>query len=140
MGYETLLVVVDPMGDMRILNSTQVQPPDAPQQLDRLAQQTAVIGLTNSTLNQVGKASARAGLRWHALLVAQHAPTFKPAPEAYALVPRMLRNEPSTAIFVAAHPWDLRGAAEAGFRTIYLSRPYTDTPKNSDRFTGRVIG
>lgn len=112
--------------------------PGVPQQLDRLAQKTTVIGLTNSTLNQVAKASARAGLRWHALLVAQYAETFKPGPDAYALVPRMLRIEPSTALFVAAHPWDLRGAAAAGFHTVYLPRPHTDTPQDSDRFGLRV--
>lgn len=108
--------------------------PDVPRQLDRFADHVAVIGLTNSTLNQVAQASARTGLRWHALLAADYAQTFKPAPAAYALVPRMLHIDPSTSVFVAAHPWDLRGAANAGFHTAYLQRPHTDVPEAEDHF------
>jgi hypothetical protein len=31
-------------------------------------------------------------------------------------------------LFVAAHPWDLRAAAEHGFRTAYVSRPAAERP------------
>lgn len=108
--------------------------PGAPEQLGQLARHVAVIGLTNGALDQVTKASARTGLRWHSLIGTQVATTYKPSPAAYALVPELLHIDPATAVFVAAHPWDLRAAAAAGFRTAYLPRPHTDAPEPGDRF------
>ncbi|MGO1538851.1 MAG: HAD-IA family hydrolase [Leucobacter sp.] len=108
--------------------------PEAPRQLAQLVEHTMVVGLTNSALDQVSKASARTGLQWHALLGSQFAHTYKPDPKAYALVADLLHIDPAEALFVAAHPWDLRGAAKAGFRTVYLPRPHTDDLDEADHF------
>lgn len=35
---------------------------------------------------------------------------------------------------VAAHAWDLRGAAAAGMRTAYVERPNGDPPSAEDSF------
>ena len=35
---------------------------------------------------------------------------------------------------VAAHAWDLRGAAAVGLRTAYVARPVGDPPSTEDRF------
>lgn len=37
-------------------------------------------------------------------------------------------------LMVAAHAWDLRGAARVGMRTAYVPRPVADPPLRSDRF------
>ncbi len=98
---------------------------DAARGLDELAAVATIVGLTNTDLGASAAAGARAGFRWHALLSTEFASTFKPRPEAYALVERHLGIDPSRSLFVAAHPWDLRAAAERGYRTVYLPRPHT---------------
>lgn len=108
--------------------------PGVPPQLDRISHHVPVIGLTNNTLGQVMKASARNRIRWHALLGAQLALTYKPAPAAYGLVPDILQVDPRRALFVAAHPWDLEGAARVGFRTAYLARPLAGNPGETHPF------
>jgi len=37
-------------------------------------------------------------------------------------------------LFVASHTWDLRAAAEHGFRTVYVSRPGSERPSEEDTF------
>lgn len=60
--------------------------------------------------------------------------TFKPAPAAYQYAIDALRLDPARTLFVAAHPWDLRAAAEHGFRTAYIARPGAQRPSADDRF------
>lgn len=49
----------------------------------------------------------------------------KPAPESYARCARLLRRRPDECVMVAAHAYDTRGAAAAGWRTVYVRR-WTD--------------
>ena len=112
--------------------------PDTRKHLDEVSQHAPIIGLTNSGLDQIMRASARNGLRWSALLGSQLVETYKPDQRAYVLVPNTLRVDPAAALFVAAHPWDLRGAAEAGFRTVYIPRPHADGPEPDDQFDFRI--
>lgn len=97
---------------------------DAARGLDALASVATIVGLTNTDLAASSAAGFRAGFRWHALLSTEFARSFKPRPEAYALVERHLGVDPARSYFVAAHPWDLRAAAERGYRTVYLPRPH----------------
>src|SRR3546814_14626237 len=60
--------------------------------------------------------------------------TFKPAPAAYRYAIDTLGIDPARTLFVAAHPWDLRAAAEYGFRTAYIARPAAERPSAGDRF------
>ena len=48
---------------------------------------------------------------------------FKPAPEAYRSIARALGVKTGEVLMVAAHPWDLLGAANAGCRTALITRP-----------------
>src|SRR5690606_23974373 len=73
---------------------------DAARQLDDLGSRSITIGLTNGELNQIVKASARAGLRSHALPGAQLAGTYKPAAAAYRLNPALLHIDPAETLFV----------------------------------------
>ncbi|GAB3884810.1 haloacid dehalogenase type II [Kibdelosporangium lantanae] len=108
--------------------------PGAAQELAALAEVTTVTGLTNASMGQVAEISARGGLRWHAVLSTALVRTYKPAPAVYRLAIDLLDLDPQRALFVAAHPWDLRGAAKEGFRTAYLPRPYADGPAADDHF------
>jgi 2-haloacid dehalogenase len=48
---------------------------------------------------------------------------FKPSRDAYEGALDRLGGNPHEALMVAAHPWDLMGAAAAGFRTALIVRP-----------------
>jgi 2-haloacid dehalogenase len=48
---------------------------------------------------------------------------FKPAPEVYDFAAKRLGVQPHQILIVAAHPWDLMGAAAAGCRTAFIQRP-----------------
>ena len=48
---------------------------------------------------------------------------FKPAVEVYDAAARALDAKPGDLLMVAAHSWDLMGAARAGWRTAFLARP-----------------
>jgi len=48
---------------------------------------------------------------------------FKPAPEVYRGAAREMGVATRDMLMVAAHPWDLMGAARAGCRTAFVARP-----------------
>ena len=48
---------------------------------------------------------------------------FKPATDVYMFAAEALRVAPSEVLMVAAHHWDLLGAARAGFKTAFVERP-----------------
>jgi 2-haloacid dehalogenase len=50
---------------------------------------------------------------------------YMPNQEAYDRVLRLIDMKPEEVVKVAAHAWDLRGAKEAGMKTVYVRR-WTD--------------
>jgi 2-haloacid dehalogenase len=56
-----------------------------------------------------------------AVVSAQDVGRFKPAPETYRAALTALGVQDAT--MVAAHPWDLAGAAAAGLQTVLVRRP-----------------
>ena len=58
----------------------------------------------------------------HVISVAQ-VRRFKPARETYESAANVLGVPPHQILMVAAHPWDLIGAAAAGCRTAFIQRP-----------------
>ncbi len=52
---------------------------------------------------------------------------FKPSPETYQAAAKSLNVETANILMVAAHPWDLLGAARAGCRTALLAREEKST-------------
>ncbi len=51
---------------------------------------------------------------------------FKPRPEVYRYAARMAQTRPGRMALVAIHPWDIQGAAAAGWTTAFVAaeRPY----------------
>lgn len=83
-----------------------------------------VVTLTNSTA-EVAEAQLRnAGLRdlLKAVYSADEVRMLKPAPEPYRQVLAREHAEPGEAILIAAHDWDVAGAAAAGLRTALITR------------------
>lgn len=65
------------------------------------------------------------GLSFNALFSSQLLGVYKPAPESYQKVLQLVQLKPEETVMVAAHAYDVRGAKEAGMRTIYIHR-WTD--------------
>ncbi|MGI5131969.1 haloacid dehalogenase type II [Pseudonocardia sp. CA-107938] len=108
--------------------------PDTQAGLARLAERFPLIGLSNASPRALLRLNAHAGLRWHQALSAQGAATYKPDAAVYRLAVDVAGCAPEQLLMVAAHAWDLRGAAAVGLRTAYVERPVGDPPTASDRF------
>lgn len=108
--------------------------PDAVAALTALSERFVVVALSNAMTSTLAELSCRNGLRWHAVISAELARTYKPAPEVYRLALDLLGVEPGQALMVAAHPWDLRAAAAQGMRTAFVVRPGEGEPGPNDMF------
>lgn len=99
--------------------------PDAADALRRLrAAGFGVVTLTNSTAGVAEAQVRNAGLRdlLDAVFSADEAGMLKPAPEPYRHVLARMGTSPEETVMVAAHDWDIAGAAAAGLRTAFISR------------------
>jgi 2-haloacid dehalogenase len=108
--------------------------PDSPSALADLRASFTVVALSNADLPEIAAFSGHAGLAWHLALSTELVRSFKPDPAAYALVTRILDVPADQLLMVAAHPWDLRAAAQQGFRTAYIARPGAQRPQPDDVF------
>jgi 2-haloacid dehalogenase len=108
--------------------------PDSVRALDRIAARFPVVGLSNASAAALTRISSHAGLRWHQVLSAEEARSYKPHPEVYRLAIDLAGCSPDRLLMVAAHAWDLRGAQAVGMRTAYVERPVGDPPSATDSF------
>jgi 2-haloacid dehalogenase len=96
--------------------------PEARAALERLAAGGARLGvLTQSSAEAAEQVLGAAGLReaLETVISADDAGAFKPDPRVYRLA---LQRVGGPAWLVAAHWWDVAGAARAGLRTAWVSR------------------
>lgn len=91
-------------------------------------------GVSNADLDSLGRLANLNSISWDVALSTAAVRNFKPAPAAYEYALAALRLDPRRTLFVAAHPWDLRAAAQHGFRTAYVARPGALRPSEADRF------
>ena len=108
--------------------------PDSVPALGLIASHFPVVGLSNASHSALTRISAHAGLRWHQVLSAEDAHSYKPHPDVYRLAITNAGCPPDRLLMVAAHAWDLRGAQAVGMRTAYVERPAGDPPSAVDSF------
>ena len=72
-----------------------------------------------------------ARLPWDAILGAEVAQAYKPAPEAYLRTAEILGLHPKDICMVAAHNSDLAAAQQCGLRTAFIARPTQHGPKQT---------
>ncbi|HEY0240781.1 MAG TPA: haloacid dehalogenase type II [Friedmanniella sp.] len=106
--------------------------PDSAAGLARLRDRLLVVALTNADPAELAGFSQHGGLAWHLGLSTRPARTFKPDPRAYAVAGETLELAPAEMMMVAAHVWDLRGAARLGMQTCYVRRPGEDEPPQGE--------
>lgn len=105
--------------------------PDSVEGLARLKSRYVITPLSNGNVALLTQMAKRAGLPWDLILSAELVRHYKPDPEAYLMVPDLLGLRPEQVMMVAAHPDDLRAAAENGLKTAYIPRPLEHGPGGS---------
>jgi 2-haloacid dehalogenase len=98
---------------------------DAAAALERLKRaQARVVTLTNSGAQQTEEILAQAKLREHVERVfsVSEVGAYKPDRRPYEHVASELGVEPGEATLIAAHAWDIVGAAAAGLDAIWVDR------------------
>lgn len=108
--------------------------PDAQAALHRLAQHFTTVALSNGNLSLLTDLFATGGLTWHCVLSGETVHAYKPDPIVYRHALDQLALDPNRTLMIAAHPWDLRAAANLGLRTAYVQRAGEGTPEPSDIF------
>jgi 2-haloacid dehalogenase len=100
--------------------------PEVPAALDRLGRAgLRLAALTNSTEEVARAQLEHAGIigRFEQVLSADMVRRLKPAPEPYLLAAERLGVPVGQVRLVAAHAWDIAGAARAGCATAFVARP-----------------
>ncbi len=97
--------------------------PDVVPGLTRLEREFVLATLSNADVSAVVNISKLGALPWDAIFTAEMAGAFKPDPAAYHMAARYLGLQPGEIMMVACHKYDIRAAAQLGFRTAFISRP-----------------
>jgi 2-haloacid dehalogenase len=97
--------------------------PDVRAGLEALRRRRVVAMLSNGHVALLVDLARHGDLRFDCVLSAELAQAYKPSPEAYLTAARLLGVEAGELMLVAAHPWDLDGARNAGLRTAFVDRP-----------------
>jgi 2-haloacid dehalogenase len=91
--------------------------------LERLRQRYLVAPVSNGNIAIMADLARRNDFHWDAILGADLARNFKPAPEVYLAAADALELEPADCMMCAAHASDLKAAATLGLRTAFIARP-----------------
>jgi 2-haloacid dehalogenase len=95
---------------------------DALQKLKARGDRTGI--LSNGTPDMVKGAVDAAGIgsSLDAQLSVHSVRMYKPRPEVYALVTTHFKCTPRDVVFVSSNRWDVMGAANQGFRAVWINR------------------
>jgi 2-haloacid dehalogenase len=102
---------------------TRLDPwPDSVEGLSRLRQRFVTSTLSNAGMAAVVAVIKHAGLPFDAVLTAELAQSYKPAPAVYQLAVEYLGYRPDEILMVACHKYDLKAARAFGMRTAFVGR------------------
>jgi 2-haloacid dehalogenase len=103
---------------------TRLDPwPDSVDGLARLRRRFITATLSNAGMAAVVAVVKHAGLPFDAVLTAELAHSYKPAPAVYQLAVDYLGYRPDEILMVACHKYDLKAARAFGMRTAFVARP-----------------
>ena len=97
--------------------------PDVSAGLARLRQRYLIAPVSNGNIALMCDLARRNDFRWDAILGAEIAQDFKPAPAVYLAAVSAFGLEPGECMMCAAHSGDLKAAADLGLRTAFIARP-----------------
>jgi len=96
---------------------------DVPAGLGRLRRRYLLAPVSNGNIALLSDLARRNEFPWDAILGADLARNYKPAPEVYRSAVEAFNLEPSQCMMCAAHSGDLQAASENGLRTAFIARP-----------------
>ncbi len=102
--------------------------PDVVVGLQRLKTGYVIGTLSNGNIALMVNMAKRGQLPWDVILGAEVARAYKPQPQAYLGSAQALGLAPGECMLVAAHNDDLKAAAQCGFRTAFVERPFEHGP------------
>ncbi|MDI1287329.1 MAG: haloacid dehalogenase type II [Reyranella sp.] len=97
--------------------------PDSVEGIARLRRRFVVSTLSNAGMRAMVAVIKHAGLPFDAVLTAEIAQSYKPAPAVYQLAVDYLGYRPDEIMMVACHKYDLKAARAFGMRTAFVARP-----------------
>ncbi len=112
--------------------------PDVPEGVRALRRSGyRLVTLTNGSAQVAERLFGAAGIRdeFEALLSVEQAGAWKPASTSYEYAARTCGTELEDVLLIAAHPWDIDGAARAGMATAWINRDGSPYPESFTRPT-----
>jgi 2-haloacid dehalogenase len=109
--------------------------PDALPGLDRLKRRYIIGPLSNGNVSLLLNMAKHSGLPWDMIFGSDLFGHYKPDPETYLGVCRILDLPPARVMMVAAHNDDLAAARALGLRTGFFARPTEYGPDQSKDFS-----
>jgi len=109
--------------------------PDSVSGLARLKRRYIIGPLSNGNVALLTNMAKHAGLPWDVIFGSDLFGHYKPDPETYLGVARLLGLEPSQVMMAAAHNSDLGHARRAGLMTAFFPRPNEYGPNQTRDFT-----
>lgn len=111
--------------------------PEVPKAIDEIkAAGYEVFVFANGTTRLQLDLCKSSGLIFNMLFSSELLGVYKPAPESYRKALQLVNVRPEETVMVAAHAYDLRGAKEAGMKTVYIHR-WTDDIKEDMNVVSR---
>jgi 2-haloacid dehalogenase len=106
--------------------------------LERLQRRYVIAPVSNGNFTIMSDLARRNDFRWDAILGADLARDFKPAPAVYLAAADAFDLKPDECMMCAAHGSDLKAAAANGLRTAFIARPQ-ERPGCSDTEPGMAV-
>lgn len=97
--------------------------PDSVGGLARLKAKFIIGPLSNGNVSLLANMAKHAGLPWDNIFSTELFRRYKPHPDTYLGVARLMNLQPSQVTMCAAHNYDLAAARDAGLATAFVSRP-----------------
>lgn len=108
--------------------------PDSVAGLNRLKRRFIIGPLSNGNVALLTNLAKHAGLPWDVVFGSDLFGHFKPDPETYLGVARLLDLDPGQVMLAAAHNADLAAARSCGLQTAFFPRPAEYGPHQSRDF------
>lgn len=97
--------------------------PDSIAGLQRLKARFTIAPLSNGNISLLNNMAKYTGLPWDLNLSTEWFQAYKPQPETYLGVPKVLGLKPEQVMMCASHNYDLLAARNLGLRTAFWPRP-----------------
>lgn len=113
--------------------------PDVPHGLQRLRSRFRLAPCSNGNISLMVDLARRNGFPWDAVLGAELARDYKPAPGVYLAAVEAFDLRPDQVLMVAAHCSDLEAADLCGLRTAFVARPEEHGPGRGEARATRHV-